>query len=91
MSSSRIPDVIVYLLNDAGNSEEADGSTGTAAWKLLGAEAWRLLDGGQLRCAARLGAALSAVGGSMPALLLSCRPPDRPSVTPQAVARGEMC
>lgn len=71
-----------------GENEEADGSTGTAAWKLLGSEAWRLLDGGHLRCAARLSAALSAVGGSMPALLLSCRPPDRPPPSPQAIVRG---
>lgn len=63
-------------------------SAGSAAWRLLGAEAWRLLDSGRLRNAARLSAALSAVGGSMPALLLSCRPPDRAAPTPLSIARG---
>ena len=63
-------------------------SAGTAAWRVLGTEAWRLLDSGRLRNAARLGAALSAVGGSMPALLLSCRPPDRAAPTPLSIARG---
>ncbi len=65
-------------------------SAGTAAWRVLGAEAWRLLDSGRLRNAARLSAALSAVGGSMPALLLSCRPPDRPLPTPLSIARGAL-
>lgn len=63
-------------------------SAGTAAWRLLGAEAWRLLGSGRLRNAARLGAALTSVGGSMPALLLSCRPPDRTAPTPLSIARG---
>lgn len=65
-------------------------SAGSAAWRLLGAEAWRLLDSGRLRNAARLSAALSAVGGSMPALLLSCRPPDRAAPTPLSIARGAL-
>ena len=68
--------------------EGEDGSAGLIAWRLLGVEAWHLLDSGQLRSAARLGAALSAVGGSMPALLLSCRPPDRPQPNPASVIRG---
>ena len=52
-------------------------------------EAWRLLGAGRLRAAAQLAAALSAIGGSVPALLMSCKPPDLPHPTPASVAKGK--
>lgn len=52
-------------------------------------EAWRLLSAGRLRAAAQLAAALSAIGGSVPALLMSCKPPDLPHPTPASVAKGK--
>ena len=64
---------------------QAGESAGSAAWKLLGAEAWRLLGTGRLRAAAQLTAALSAIGGSVPALLLFCKPSEP---TPASVAKG---
>ena len=67
---------------------EASESAGSTAWRLLGGEAWRLLSTGQLRAASQLAAALSAIGGSVPALLLSCKPPDLPQPTPSSVAKG---
>ena len=67
---------------------QAGESAGSAAWKLLGAEAWRLLGTGRLRAAAQLTAALSAIGGSVPALLLFCKPSDLPQPTPASVAKG---
>ena len=67
---------------------QAGESAGSAAWKLLGAEAWRLLGTGRLRAAAQLTAALSAIGGSVPALLLFCKPSDLPQPTPASIAKG---
>ena len=75
---------------DAEGSERGS-SAGTLAWRLMGGQAWRLLDSGRLRSAARLGAALSAVGGSVPALLLSCRPRERPPASAQEVVAGVLC
>jgi len=48
----------------------------------------RLLTAGRPRAAARLGAAVAAVGGGFPALLASCRRPDAPPPTPQAAIAG---
>lgn len=67
---------------------QAGESAGSAAWKLLGAEAWMLLGAGRLRAAAQLTAALSAIGGSVPALLLFCKPSDLPQPTPASIAKG---
>ncbi|KAK9828450.1 hypothetical protein WJX72_000056 [[Myrmecia] bisecta] len=57
-----------------GSRQSVDGSSkgsaaGEAAWGVIGAFAWRLLDMGALRSLAHLGHALGAVGGALPALL----------------------
>ena len=48
----------------------------------------RLLAAGRPRAAARLGAAVAAMGGGFPALLVSCRRKDLPPPSPQAALAG---
>ena len=56
-----------------------------SAWRAIGSHAWRLLDRGHLKAAARLGRALADVGASLSALLLSC-PEGKQDGTPSPAA-----
>ena len=54
------------------------------AWRLLSGHAWLLLCAGQLRALARLGHAVGAIGGDLPALLR------RPPASEKGSAAGEL-
>ena len=61
----------MFAEEDVSGSEEEQAAWRTA-WRVIGSHAWRLLDQGHLKAAARLGRALADVGASLSALFLSC-------------------
>ncbi|KAL3150452.1 hypothetical protein ABBQ32_000282 [Trebouxia sp. C0010 RCD-2024] len=59
------------LSKQAAASEHQASATGTAAWDLIAAHAWDLLNTASLREVAALGRSLAAVGGRLEALLVA--------------------
>lgn len=57
---------------EVAEANEEEQAAWRTAWRAIGSHAWRLLDQGYLKAAARLGRALADVGASLSALLVSC-------------------
>lgn len=62
----------LYHAEEVAEANEEEQAAWRTAWRAIGSHAWRLLDQGHLRAAARLGRALADVGASLSALLVSC-------------------
>ncbi len=62
----------VLCAEEVTEANEEEQAAWRTAWRAIGSHAWRLLEQGHLKAAARLGRALADVGASLSALLVSC-------------------
>ena len=73
-------------------SESQASATGTAAWELIAAHGWDLLNSGSLADLVMLGQCLAAVGGRLDALLLATNVQEQGQrqATPDNVIAGKI-